>query len=168
VWYDRLGVIMDAWTTLAASVICFRILHHDAMKNLGFVRACKVLRPRRWSTRSHSQYSQNNHCSLRCAIIANYAKRIALIGHPHEGRLRPQVTWLKARVLTAHNDACARYWTGGRHELWRGRDLSPNGLHFPQPHVFCVAPFIVQRTLLRALPLTKSVGISPLAGSVVA
>jgi transposase len=24
--YDRLGVIMDAWTTLAASVICFRIL----------------------------------------------------------------------------------------------------------------------------------------------
>ena len=29
--YDRLGVIIDAWTTLAASVICFRILHHDAM-----------------------------------------------------------------------------------------------------------------------------------------
>jgi transposase len=29
--YDRLGVIVDAWTTLAASVICFRILHHDAM-----------------------------------------------------------------------------------------------------------------------------------------
>ena len=29
--YDRLGVIRDAWTTLAASVICFRILHHDAM-----------------------------------------------------------------------------------------------------------------------------------------
>ena len=29
--YDRLGVIMDAWATLAASVICFRILHHDAM-----------------------------------------------------------------------------------------------------------------------------------------
>jgi transposase len=28
--YDRLGVIIDAWTTLAASVICFRILHHDA------------------------------------------------------------------------------------------------------------------------------------------
>jgi transposase len=28
--YDRLGVIMDAWATLAASVICFRILHHDA------------------------------------------------------------------------------------------------------------------------------------------
>jgi transposase len=27
--YDRLGVILDAWTTLAASVICFRILHHD-------------------------------------------------------------------------------------------------------------------------------------------
>jgi transposase len=27
--YDRLGVIMDAWATLAASVICFRILHHD-------------------------------------------------------------------------------------------------------------------------------------------
>jgi transposase len=27
--YDRLGVIQDAWTTLAASVICFRILHHD-------------------------------------------------------------------------------------------------------------------------------------------
>lgn len=27
--YDRLGVIMDAWTTLAACVICFRILHHD-------------------------------------------------------------------------------------------------------------------------------------------
>src|SRR4051794_241981 len=29
--YDRLGVIMDAWATLAASVICFRILNHDAM-----------------------------------------------------------------------------------------------------------------------------------------
>ncbi len=28
---DRLGVIIDAWTTLAASVICFRILHHDIM-----------------------------------------------------------------------------------------------------------------------------------------
>ncbi len=26
---DRLGVIMDAWTTLAANVICFRIRHHD-------------------------------------------------------------------------------------------------------------------------------------------
>jgi transposase len=29
--YDRLKVIQDAWTTLAASVICFRILHHDAI-----------------------------------------------------------------------------------------------------------------------------------------
>jgi transposase len=29
--YDRLGVIRDAWTTLAASVICFRILHHDVV-----------------------------------------------------------------------------------------------------------------------------------------
>jgi transposase len=29
--YDRLGVIRDAFTTLAASVICFRILVHDAM-----------------------------------------------------------------------------------------------------------------------------------------
>jgi transposase len=29
--YDRPGVIIDAWTTLAASVICFRILHHDAV-----------------------------------------------------------------------------------------------------------------------------------------
>ena len=29
--YDRLGVIMDAWATLAASVICFRILHQDVM-----------------------------------------------------------------------------------------------------------------------------------------
>lgn len=27
--YDRLGVIQDAWTTLAASVICFRLLHDD-------------------------------------------------------------------------------------------------------------------------------------------
>jgi transposase len=27
--YDRRGVIVDAWTTLAASIICFRILHHD-------------------------------------------------------------------------------------------------------------------------------------------
>ena len=27
--YDRLGVIVDAWTTLAASVICYRMLHHD-------------------------------------------------------------------------------------------------------------------------------------------
>jgi len=29
--YDRLGVIIDAWTTLAASVICFRILQYDVM-----------------------------------------------------------------------------------------------------------------------------------------
>jgi transposase len=29
--YDRLGVIVDAWTTLAASVICFRILHDDVV-----------------------------------------------------------------------------------------------------------------------------------------
>ena len=29
--YDRLGVIIDAWATLAASVICFRILHHDVI-----------------------------------------------------------------------------------------------------------------------------------------
>ena len=27
--YDRLAVIQDAWDTLAACVICFRILHHD-------------------------------------------------------------------------------------------------------------------------------------------
>jgi transposase len=27
--YDRLGVIQDAWTSLAASVICFRLLHED-------------------------------------------------------------------------------------------------------------------------------------------
>jgi len=27
--YDPLAVMVDAWTTLAASVICFRILHHD-------------------------------------------------------------------------------------------------------------------------------------------
>ena len=27
--YDRLGVIQDAWTSLAASVICFRLLQHD-------------------------------------------------------------------------------------------------------------------------------------------
>jgi hypothetical protein len=29
--YDRLGVIMDAWATPAASVVCFRILHHAVM-----------------------------------------------------------------------------------------------------------------------------------------
>jgi transposase len=29
--YDRLGVIQDAWTTLAASVICFRLLHAPAV-----------------------------------------------------------------------------------------------------------------------------------------
>ena len=29
--YDRLGVIRDAWTTLAASVICFRILVNDTI-----------------------------------------------------------------------------------------------------------------------------------------
>ena len=30
VHYDRLGVIQEAWNTLAASVICFRLLHHQA------------------------------------------------------------------------------------------------------------------------------------------
>jgi hypothetical protein len=29
--YDRLGVIIDAWTTLAVSVICFRILYNDTI-----------------------------------------------------------------------------------------------------------------------------------------
>jgi transposase len=29
--YDRLGVIQDAWTSLAASVICFRLLHEPAV-----------------------------------------------------------------------------------------------------------------------------------------
>ena len=29
--YDRLGVMIDAWTTLTASVICFCIMHHDVM-----------------------------------------------------------------------------------------------------------------------------------------
>ena len=29
--YGRLGVIMDGWTTLASSVICFRILHHEVL-----------------------------------------------------------------------------------------------------------------------------------------
>jgi transposase len=29
--YDRLGVLMNAWATRAASVVCFRILHHDVM-----------------------------------------------------------------------------------------------------------------------------------------
>jgi transposase len=28
--YDRLGVIQEAWNTLAASVICFRLLHEEA------------------------------------------------------------------------------------------------------------------------------------------
>jgi hypothetical protein len=29
--YDRLGVIIDAWTTIAASVICFRVLCNDTI-----------------------------------------------------------------------------------------------------------------------------------------
>jgi transposase len=29
--YDRLGIIRDAWTTLAAAVVCFRILMNDTM-----------------------------------------------------------------------------------------------------------------------------------------
>jgi hypothetical protein len=29
--YDRLGVIIDAWMTLVASVISFRLLHEDAV-----------------------------------------------------------------------------------------------------------------------------------------
>ena len=29
--YDRLKVVREAFTTRAAAVICFRILHHDAM-----------------------------------------------------------------------------------------------------------------------------------------
>jgi hypothetical protein len=27
--YDRLAIIRDAWDTLAASVICFRLLHDE-------------------------------------------------------------------------------------------------------------------------------------------
>jgi hypothetical protein len=27
--YDRLGVVQEAWNTVAASVICYRIWHHD-------------------------------------------------------------------------------------------------------------------------------------------
>jgi transposase len=29
--YDRLAVIQDAWNTLAACVICFRLLHDDSV-----------------------------------------------------------------------------------------------------------------------------------------
>jgi hypothetical protein len=29
--YDRLGVVRDAWTTLAASVVCFHILTRDTI-----------------------------------------------------------------------------------------------------------------------------------------
>ena len=29
--YDRLAVVRDAWTSMAAAVVCFRILHHDAV-----------------------------------------------------------------------------------------------------------------------------------------
>lgn len=29
--YDRLGIIQDAWTSLAASVLCFRLLHEPAI-----------------------------------------------------------------------------------------------------------------------------------------
>jgi transposase len=29
--YDRLAIIQNAWTTLAAAVICFRIAHHDCV-----------------------------------------------------------------------------------------------------------------------------------------
>jgi transposase len=29
--YDRLGVIQDAWTSLAARAVCFRILHDGAL-----------------------------------------------------------------------------------------------------------------------------------------
>ena len=30
--YDRLGVVQDAWNTLAACVICFRLLHDDSCR----------------------------------------------------------------------------------------------------------------------------------------
>ena len=33
--YDRLGVMMNTWATLAASVVCFLILHHESMCNFG-------------------------------------------------------------------------------------------------------------------------------------
>lgn len=36
---DRLGVIMDAWATLAARFICFRILDRADLQNIGFVGA---------------------------------------------------------------------------------------------------------------------------------
>jgi hypothetical protein len=29
--YDRLGVIVNAWTKLAAGVICFRMLHNEVV-----------------------------------------------------------------------------------------------------------------------------------------
>jgi len=32
------GRPMDAWAAPAAGVVCFRIPHHDAMQNPGFVR----------------------------------------------------------------------------------------------------------------------------------
>jgi len=31
VWYDRPGIIQDAWTTLAACVIGFLIAYHDVV-----------------------------------------------------------------------------------------------------------------------------------------
>jgi hypothetical protein len=44
--YDRLGVTIDAWTTLAASVICFRILRHDIMKSAGYCQSFFEYSPR--------------------------------------------------------------------------------------------------------------------------
>jgi transposase len=62
---DRLGVIMDAWATLAVSVACFRILHHDAVKKPGFCQSRlahseignRDLRPRRARDRFANQPS---------------------------------------------------------------------------------------------------------------
>ena len=39
--YDRMGMILDGRTILAATVICFRILHHNTIQKNGFVRARK-------------------------------------------------------------------------------------------------------------------------------
>jgi hypothetical protein len=99
-------------------------------------------RRRRWNTRSCSQYSQNNECSLRSAIIANCAKRIALLGHDQEGRSRSCDYLLKTRMSTAHNDAqiLERPLGAARANASDHEQILPLVLDFPKSHSGVVGP----------------------------
>ena len=67
--YDRLAVIQDAWNTLAACVICFRLLHDD--DSLSREVLAELLRCQMWG-RGHTDTISGTGCT----------RELTAVGHP--------------------------------------------------------------------------------------